>query len=171
MNEQSLILIIEKSKKFGEELQNFLEAPSRRMKLVRGEFEALQMLNLFHFDLIIMDKNTSLVDPEETLRLIRKKDQEIPIITLLDKDSAGTRFYEIIRKENVDYLFKPIELAILTEKVENLLYDAELRHEMANLRRKLKEDYGFDNIIGRCDAMKKVFHSIKQVANSTVGDS
>jgi Nif-specific regulatory protein len=56
----------------------------------------------------------------------------------------------------------------LARKVEDA--QRELRDERDSLRRKVKGDHGFDNVVGHTDAMRMVFDQVRQVAkwNTTV---
>ncbi len=74
---------------------------------------------------------------------------------------AHTRFLEMV----ANLIGQAVRLARMVEAERR-----ELREERDKLRRQVRGDHGFENIIGRTDAMKLVFEQVRQVAkwNTTV---
>ena len=63
-----------------------------------------------------------------------------------------------------DFLTKPIDLDQLDLRVAKVLKTRALEEEVVSLRSELDEKYGLENITGTSEAMKKVFHLIRQAA-------
>ena len=63
-----------------------------------------------------------------------------------------------------DFLTKPIDLDQLDLRVAKVLKTRALEEEVVSLRSELDEKYGLENITGTSDAMKQVFHLIRQAA-------
>ncbi len=63
-----------------------------------------------------------------------------------------------------DYLTKPVDLYELRKRVRNLLENRQLKEEVTSLRQQLDKRYGFESIIGRSEAMERLFEQMKMVA-------
>ena len=145
-----------------------LESAGAQCLTVRSEYEALQLLNLDEFRMIVMDEDTALISPEDTIRLIRKERPNIPIILLLEPEERRRIKRETLITGTLDYLPKPVDSAILLEKIAVAINVEDIRWKVAQLQSRLENDYGFNNIIGRCRLMEDVFQAIEKIANSDV---
>ena len=67
-----------------------------------------------------------------------------------------------------DYLTKPLDRDALAASAARLLGGRRLEAEYELLRRQVERPYSFDDMIGGCPAMHKVFDTIEQVADSDV---
>jgi two-component system response regulator HydG len=65
-----------------------------------------------------------------------------------------------------DYVTKPIKNEVMALVVEKAVRDALLRREVQQLRRAVREDYSFHQILGKSKPMREVFDLIRRVADS-----
>jgi two-component system response regulator HydG len=129
--------------------------------------EALGQLRDASFDLLIAAVEPGNDARFELLRVARQTDPELPMIVLTaapDLDSAT----ESLRLGAGDYLGKPIDPQRLAESAARLLSSRRLEAGYELLRRQVERPYRFDDMIGGCAAMRKVFDTIEQVALSEV---
>ncbi|MEX2115207.1 MAG: sigma-54 dependent transcriptional regulator, partial [Pirellulales bacterium] len=117
-------------------------------------------------DLLIagLDSNGAGLD---LLRAARTLDAELPMIVVTaapDVDSATAS----LRLGAGDYLPKPLDTEVLVASAARLLGERRLEAEYELLRRQIEQPYLFDDMLGGCPAMQKVFDTIDQVANSDV---
>ncbi len=63
-----------------------------------------------------------------------------------------------------DFIMKPVDLGQLEARVAKALKTSALEREVADLRSQLDEKYGLENLTGNSDAMKRVFHLVRQAA-------
>ena len=63
-----------------------------------------------------------------------------------------------------DFIMKPVDLGQLEARVAKALKTSALEREVAHLRSQLDEKYGLENLTGNSDAMKRVFHLVRQAA-------
>ncbi len=63
-----------------------------------------------------------------------------------------------------DFIMKPVDLDQLDLRVAKALKTGALENEVASLRSQLDEKYCLENITGSSEAMKKVFHLVRQAA-------
>ncbi|CAO3629644.1 unnamed protein product [Mucor hiemalis] len=63
----------------------------RRLESASNGIEALHLLNLHHFDLILLDIDMPILNGIDTAKCIRKKGQTTPIIAVTTNDSIESR--------------------------------------------------------------------------------
>lgn len=168
MDKKQTILLIERDKNLSDFMEKALNEINIRVAKASGSYEALQMIKLYKFDIVVLGQDLPLIASSELLKLIRKSNKHIPVIVLVDKDSKNKENLLYLMKGSFDYLIKPIEVEVLKEKVKSILYSEEILNRINAVRKRLKENYGFDEIIGKCSKMIDVFESMIKVANSNV---
>jgi len=75
---------------------------------------------------------------------------------------------DAMKKGAHSYLTKPFDGHELLMQINNCLETSKLSKEVKQLQRMVKERYGFDNIIGRSETMKKVLQQVKKAAAKDV---
>ena len=120
-------------------------------------------------DVVLSDLNLGDVNGIDLLHLWKKKQPQTLFILLTGHSSVNTAV-EAMRAGAYDYVTKPVnadELALLIQRgIENLNKDRELD----NLRRRLDQRFGLDQIVGQSKLMRDVFSRIQRSApvDSTV---
>jgi DNA-binding NtrC family response regulator len=128
---------------------------------------AIQKLRSDSFDLLLVNVDPRRPDDFNFLRTARTIDPELPLIVVTGAptvESATTS----LRLGAGDYLSQPVDPRALAESTSRLLSGRRLEAEYELLRRQIERPYGFDDMIGGAPAMRKVFDTIEQVANSDV---
>jgi len=122
-----------------------------------------------NIDVVLTDLHMGDVSGIDLLTLWKKKQPETQFIVITGHSSVNTAV-EAIKGGAFDYVTKPInpdELVLLIKRaVEGLQKDKELD----NLRRRLDQKFGLDQIVGQSKSMKDVFARIQRAApvDSTV---
>jgi len=122
-----------------------------------------------NIDVVLSDLHMGDVSGLDLLHLWKKKRSETQFIVLTGHSSVDTAV-EAIKSGAYDYLTKPIhpdELILLIKRaVDTLQKDKEID----NLRRRLDQKFGLDQIVGQSKQMKDVFAKIQRAApvDSTV---
>lgn len=88
--------------------------------IVDNGYAAIEILELEHFDVILMDINMPLINGFETTKLIRQKGNDIPIIALT-AFSKEEVVEEALASGINDILIKPFEAIKLFQMMENLI--------------------------------------------------
>ncbi len=125
------------------------------------------------YDVILLDMNfrvgaTSGKEGIELLRRIMKADPDVLVIMITaygDIDLA----VQAMKDGAIDFIIKPWDNKKLLATVSNAVRLSESRKEIASLREKQKVlteeiDQQYSEIIGRSEAMNKVFETIRKVA-------
>ncbi len=128
---------------------------------------AIAKLRAGAFDLLIAGLAPADREAVDLLSTARQIDRELPIIVITATPSVDSATNSL-RLGAGDYLTRPIDPAALAQSAERLLGGRRLEAEYALLRRQVERPYTFDDMIGTCPAMRKVFETIEQVANSDV---
>ena len=122
-----------------------------------------------NIDVVLSDLHMGDVSGLDLLHLWKKRCPETQFIVLTGHSSVDTAV-EAIKSGAYDYLTKPIhpdELVLLIKRaVDTLQKDKEID----NLRRRLDQKFGLDQIVGESKQMKDVFAKIQRAApvDSTV---
>lgn len=167
------ILIADDEKPIRDSLKMVLEEEGFTIEAVGDGEEALQKIQNAkgeeNFDIVITDIKMPKLDGMQLLEQASRISPETFFIIMTAYASVNTAI-EALRHGAYDYLIKPIEFDDLIIRVKRLLDYKKLALENKALRQRISADYDFTNLIGKSDAMKKVFSIIAQVAptNSNV---
>lgn len=115
------------------------------------------------FDVVLTDLRMGLVDG---LRVVRSVKEAHPMTEVIVMTAYGTieSAVEAIRMGAFDYLQKPFSEDELLLKVNKALETRRLVGQVQALASEFKERYGFENIVGRSQAIRDVMTRILKVA-------
>ena len=119
------------------------------------------------FDLAVI---SLAADERAALALVEKLRQSnppLPVIVVADKPSVDSATASL-RLGAGDYLTEPVVPSDLTASAERLLGQRRPLEERELLRRQVEKPYGFDEFVGASPAMRRVFDTIVQIADSNV---
>src|ERR1700683_5603394 len=135
-----------------------VEAPS-------GEI-AWQIFEKEKVDLAILDLNLSGgTSGLDVLKKMRDVDSEVMAIIVTAYASVESAV-QALQQGAYDYITKPFANDHLKNQVRHALEAKALFKEKHFLRRELREKYGFENIIGKGDAIEQVFRLMEKVART-----
>ncbi|HXN86701.1 MAG TPA: sigma-54 dependent transcriptional regulator [Candidatus Binataceae bacterium] len=135
-----------------------VEAPS-------GEI-AWQIFEKEKVDLAILDLNLSGgTSGLDVLKKMRDVDSEVMAIIVTAYASVESAV-QALQQGAYDYITKPFANDHLKNQVRHALEAKALFKENHFLRRELREKYGFENIIGKGDAIEQVFRLMEKVART-----
>lgn len=127
--------------------------------------EGLELLATRDFDLVMLDHKLPDVTGLEILKQLRETNQD-PVVIMMTAFSSIEDAVEAVKLGAYDYVPKPFQMELLLRTVEKALETTKLRREVAELRRHLRHEYGFDRIIGRDASMLALFEVVNNVAQS-----
>jgi len=126
---------------------------------------ALAQLESERPDLLLTDLKMPGIDGMELLRRALEIDPGLPVI-LVTAFATIESAVEAIKQGAFDYLPKNFTVEQLRIAVERGLRHRQLHLENLNLREQLQGTFGFENIIGRSQAMARVFELVRKAARS-----
>lgn len=165
---RSRILVVDPDDRFQPRYKVALDEPDpRRLRFETDAAKALDLVKQESFDLVILAIEPP--DPRavallEALRGLDGGPAAVVVSSAPSVESATASH----RLGAGDYLGRAQLDEQLAATVRRLLDERRLGAENALLRRQVERPYGFDDILGGCPAMRKVFDTIEQVASSDV---
>jgi len=167
MANNARLLVVDDELDFISTVKDILEKFDYEVHASGSGYEALQMLSIRSFDVVLLDLTMPLISGIETLKRIHKIDPSLPVV-ILTADSRVSTVVEAMRLGAYDYFSKPIEWEKLEITIKNALVTRELRSEISRLKGQLKGKFSFDQIIGKSQKMKEVFQSLERVVDTDV---
>jgi two-component system response regulator GlrR len=143
-----------------------------KMRLVSGGYqvtttgnakEALNLAEQARFDLLVLDLKLDEGDGISLMEDFHQTNPNIPVIILTAYGTIKSAV-NAMKKGAYGYLTKPFEGHELLLQIDNCLEKKRLSQEVESLRQLVKKKYGFDNIIGKSEKMKKVFEQVTLAA-------
>ncbi len=159
------ILIVEDNVSEAEIYQDFLQQKGFHVEVAYDGAEGISRLNENFYDVVITDLSMPKVSGLKVLEHIVENTPETICIILTGFGSIKSAV-EAIKLGAYDYLTKPIALEELLLTIEKALETRQLRRENEYLRRKLWQEWGYGEIIGKSKAMRRVFALIEKVADT-----
>ncbi|HVA41016.1 MAG TPA: response regulator, partial [Candidatus Binataceae bacterium] len=127
--------------------------------------EALSLLGSERPDLLLTDLRMPEMDGMEMLRRAREIDPRMPVV-LLTAHATLESAVAAVKAGAFDYLAKPFSIDQLKVAVERALARRRLELENLHLREQLRGVFGFENIIGRSNALQQVLELVRKAARS-----
>jgi DNA-binding NtrC family response regulator len=124
---------------------------------------ALELIKKELVDLVITDLEMPEMKGIELLEQVTRVSPETLVVIITAYGSIDTAI-AALRQGAVDYVLKPVEFDELLVKIHRLLTHRRLSMENKLLRSELNRKYDFSNIVGKSQAMQRVFETIKRVA-------
>src|SRR3954462_8249565 len=120
-------------------------------------------------DVVLSDLHMGDVSGSDLLQLWKKQHPETQFI-LVTGERAPSNIVEAMKNGAYDYVTKPINLEELSLLIRRAIEVNQKDRELDNLRRRLDQKFGLDQIIGQSRQMKDVFARIQRAApvDSTV---
>src|SRR5438067_9540892 len=120
-------------------------------------------------DVVLSDLHMGDVSGIDLLQLWKKRRPETQFI-LVTGERAPSNIVEAMKSGAYDYVTKPINPDELTLLIRRAIETLQRDKELDNLRRRLDQKFGLDQIVGESKQMKDVFAKIQRAApvDSTV---
>lgn len=161
---KSKILIVDDEKLMRVSLEDKLVKEGYAVTCLSNATEGLKVLQSTNFDAVITDVRLPKMDGIEFLKEIKKLSPDTVVIIMTAYGSIENAV--LAMKEGAyDYVTKPFSLEELMIKLRKALKHKDVVAENILLKQQVLSQYGYDNMIGKSDAMKHVFEIINTVSN------
>ncbi len=163
------ILVVEDEELMRSILRKLLEADGWRVLTADSAENALEIFSSNDVSVTLTDIKMAGMDGLALLDRIKMLDEEALVIIMTAYSSVDSAI-AALRKGAYDYVTKPFVNDDLLQTVRNAYQTKELFRENRALRRELKKQYSFDEIIGKSEMLQNVFRIVEKVAdtNATV---
>jgi DNA-binding NtrC family response regulator len=163
------ILVVDDDPSLRRVLQVQLEQEGYEVAVTASAQQTLSVLQLRQFDLVITDLKMPGMSGLELLKHVRLQYPQTIIIMLTAFGTVDTAV-EAMKAGAYDYLTKPVHQDEMSVVVRRALEHLHLVEQVRTLRLSLNKKYGFENLLGRSDALLEVLDTAERAAhsNSTV---
>ena len=166
MRRHSSVLVIDDEEVMREILESLLTADGHRVTTAGSGEEGLALARSSSFDAAVVDVMLPGIDGIETLKELKKLDDELPVVLVTAFASVETAI-AAMKRGAFDYITKPFKNDEVLVVVRNAVERRQLIAENTALRQSLHaQAQRFSGIIGRSARMKQVFNLIMQAAPS-----
>ena len=163
---KSRILVIDDEADIRESLETLLTLEGRfDVDMAPNATEGLRKLESSSYDLVLLDLMMPDRSGMEVLDEVRQRDTETPIFMITAYGSVQVAVESLKRGAN-DYFPKPWDNEKLLIEIDRMIAKRRLEAENRQLKRALKQRYGFPNIVGKSERMLRILDLVAQVAPS-----
>ncbi len=160
------ILVVDDSEGTRNLCAKMLEGDGHRVSTTEDGKYAIELLETESFDLIVSDLMMPGVDGMGLLRHVTDQGLKCPVVLVTAYASVATAVHAM-RQGAYDYVPKPFDTDELQIVVRRALEHAQLKSENQDLKRELKAQFKFGNIIGSSRAMRSVYKTVEKAAASS----
>ncbi len=159
------ILVVDDEKNYLVVLDALLTAEGYEVITVDNAKDALKHITDSDVDLVITDMKMPGMDGMELLKESKRINPDIPVIMMT---AYGTieMAVEAMKNRAYDYITKPFQNEELKLTIKKALENHRLIKENRYLSQALSQRYRFGNIIGKSEAMMRVFEMIDKVSRT-----
>lgn len=161
--EKRRVLVVDDEESFRHMLSVILEKEGYEAETAKDGHEALEKLESGLFDEVLCDIRMPRMDGIQFLKEAKKIHADSTIIMMSAYGTLDTAI-EAMKLGAYDYVskpFKPDEIILTLKKAEER---ERLRRENIYLRKEVKKEYNFNNIISKNEKMAAIFDTIVKVA-------
>ncbi|MCP4754282.1 MAG: sigma-54-dependent Fis family transcriptional regulator [Proteobacteria bacterium] len=157
------ILIVDDELIMRESLGGWLERDGYEVSKATSGEEALEMINVTRFDILLVDIKMEGMSGIELLKQVKENDSDAAVIMITAYGSISTSI-EAMKLGADDYLLKPFDPGELGVLIERILNDRAKTIENLYLREQYKERTRFESMIGQSPKMQKIFDLIEDIS-------
>ena len=127
--------------------------------------EGINMFKKTRFDLVIVDIKMPKVSGIDVLKSIRSYDTSAVVLMITAYASVDTAI-EAMKLGAFDYIAKPFKIERIRVVIRKALQQRKLLDENINLKKQLKSEYDFKNIIGNSLPIRDVFDKVRKISHT-----
>ena len=159
------ILVVDDDRNILNVIQMRLEAEGYRVYKALNSIQALTILQDAAVDLALVDLRLNDENGIEVMGKIHQTYADLPVIILTAHGSINSAV-DAMKKGAANYLTKPFNYQELQLQIKNCLEKSQLTKEVSTLRNICGVQFGFKNIVGKSEGMKRVLEQVSQAAET-----
>lgn len=159
------ILIIDDEAAIRESLETLLSLEGYLVDMAGSGEEGLGRIEQNSYDLVLLDLALPGKNGLEVLQLIREFQPALPVIMITAYGKVDN-IVDAMRLGAQNFVQKPWDNEKLLADIRSAIGRYRAEEENVQLKRVLKQRYSFSNIVGKSDAMLRIFDLVAQVAPS-----
>ncbi|RKY87309.1 hypothetical protein DRQ09_04690 [candidate division KSB1 bacterium] len=126
--------------------------------------EALNLIKNYKIDLILLDYRMDGMNGLEVLKEINKIENDLKVI-MVTVEQDKEKIIETMREGAYDYILKPFTEEEILFSIERAIKTLELERNYFALQSEMKDTWKYQELIGKSDAMIKLFNEIESASN------
>ena len=162
---KSKVLIVDDEEEIRDSLELLLSSEGLSVETIATGEEGLEKVEQNLYDVVLLDLMLPGRSGLEIQRDLKGIDPTLPVVIITAMAAIETAV-DAIRSGAYDYVTKPWNNEKLMVIINNAIKQRRLHSENQQLRRALKERFGYSNIIGKSDRMLGLLDLVTQVAAS-----
>lgn len=127
--------------------------------------KAYNRLDTRQFDVVITDLHAHRIDGMRLMAVAKDRNPEVCVVLITEQPDVE-RATEAMRQGAYDFQTKPLNLGKLAAVIDRGVGRQRLVLEQHELKRRLDEQYGLGNLVGRSRQMVNVYAAVRQIAPS-----
>jgi two-component system, NtrC family, response regulator AtoC len=127
--------------------------------------EALAILTEGEFDVVLVDVHLVGASGIDLCSRIAERWENLPVVVMTAQGTLETAV-AAIRAGAYDFVVKPLDVDALRLSLERAIKHRRMKDEVLRLRRAVKENVAFEEIVGVSAAMKRVFDLVERAADA-----
>jgi DNA-binding NtrC family response regulator len=159
------VLIIDDEEEIRESIELLLTSEGISTDTAANGEEGLRKIEDHQYDLVLLDLMLPGRSGMEVQRDIKRIDPTLPVVIITAMGAIETAV-TAIKEGSFDYVTKPWNNEKLLVIVANAIKQRILSSENLQLRRALKERFGYSNIVGKSEKILAVLDLVSQIAPS-----
>src|SRR5262245_14194572 len=159
------VLIIDDEEEIRESIELLLNSEGISTTTAATGEEGLSRIENTSFDVVLLDLMLPGRSGMDVQKDVKRIDPTLPVIIITAIGSVETAV-TAIKQGAFDYITKPWNNEKLVVIVNNAIKQRQLASENLQLRRALKERFGYSNIIGKSEKILNVLDMVTPVAGS-----
>ncbi|GBC60763.1 sigma-54-dependent Fis family transcriptional re gulator [Desulfonema ishimotonii] len=136
-----------------------------RVEVAESGKAALRRISQEKFDLILADIKMPEMDGLALLELIKRSYPDLTVVMMTGHGSIETAV-DAMKNGAYDFITKPFDHDALVVRLEKALERSSLIRENTRLKKERRSDNVFQKLVGKSAAMRRVFETIRMVANT-----
>lgn len=157
------ILVVDDEPGVRESIRMIFENDYRILVSTTG-MDAIKVIEKESPEVILLDVKMPQMNGIETLRRIKEMNSLSKVI-MITATKTVKNAVEAMKLGAEDYITKPFDVDEIRLIVKKAMENIDLIREVKTLRSEVEKPYNCSHIIGRTDSMKKIFQTIKQIAD------
>ncbi|MCP4642075.1 MAG: sigma-54-dependent Fis family transcriptional regulator [bacterium] len=157
------VLLVDQDPETSREILAYLDARGYEVEWVDDGEKAYNRLDSRSFDVMITDLDAHRINGMRLMAVAQDRSPEICVI-LITEEPDVERATEAMRQGAYDFQTKPLNMGRLEAVVERGVGRQRLVLEQHELKRRLDEQYGLGNLVGRSRQMVTVYGAVRQIA-------
>ena len=162
---QENVLVIDDEEVMRDVLQSLLQEAGYRVTLAHDGVEGLALAKKQSYEAAIVDVMLPEMGGLDVLEELKKVDADLVVLMITAFASVETAI-QAMKRGAFDYVTKPFKHEEVLHILRNGLEQRRLKDENRDLRRALKDQARFTEIVGKSPRMQQVFNLISQAAPS-----